>query len=484
MKSKVMRSMKLLLAMLLLSGMARAQGDDPVLMRVNGVPVTRSEFEYSFNKNNSDDVIDKKTVEEYVDLFVNYKLKVAAALDARIDTLESFRKEFAMYRDQQVRPSFVEDEDLDAEARQVYQARADRVGDRGLIRPSHIMVRLPQDATDEDLAAARERADSIYRAVIGGADFAELARRVSDDPGTARNGGDLNWIQPGQTIPDFENAAYALEVGQVSEPVQSPVGMHVILLKDRKQLEPYDSLKAEILDFLEMRGVRERIVERKLEEMVKASDGALTKDGILTARTAELSETDSDLRNLVREYHDGLLLYEISNQNVWDRAAKDEAGLEAYFEANRKDYGWDSPRYKGMVYHVRDKADVKAVRNCVKPLAFEQWAESLRTTFNADSVLRIRVEKGIFKEGDNAFIDKMVFKRKDATVTPVKDFPIDAVYGKVLKKGPESYQDVRGAVTADYQDALERQWVADLRERYPVEVDRDVLSTVNNHPGR
>ena len=88
--------------------------NDPVVMTINGVPVTRSEFEYSYNKNNSEGVIDKKSVEEYVDLFINYKLKVAAALDAKMDTMTSFKEEFAKYRDLQVRPSFVTDDDIQA----------------------------------------------------------------------------------------------------------------------------------------------------------------------------------------------------------------------------------------------------------------------------------------------------------------------------------------------------------------------------------
>ncbi len=86
-----------------------AQSNDPVVMTVAGVDVPRSEFEYSFNKNNGEDVVDKKSVEEYVDLFVNYKLKVAAALDAKLDTMSSFKEEYAMYRDQQVRPTLVTD---------------------------------------------------------------------------------------------------------------------------------------------------------------------------------------------------------------------------------------------------------------------------------------------------------------------------------------------------------------------------------------
>ena len=97
-----------------------------------------------------------------------------------------------------------------------------------------------------------------------------------------------------------------------------------------------------------------------------------------------------------------------------------------------------------------------------------------------ESIIRIRVEKGIFKKGDNAFIDKMVFK-KDTTVTAVKDYPIDAVYGKLLKKGPEEYEDVKGLVVADYQEELEKAWVTDLRKKYSFKVNQDVLKTVNKH---
>ena len=91
-------------ALLMAAGAATAQ-DDPTVMTINGQPVARSEFEYSYNKNNAEGVIDKKTVDEYVDLFINYKLKVAAALDARLDTMASFKTEFAQYRDQQIRPN-------------------------------------------------------------------------------------------------------------------------------------------------------------------------------------------------------------------------------------------------------------------------------------------------------------------------------------------------------------------------------------------
>lgn len=454
---------------------------DPVIMTVNGVPVTRSEFEYSYNKNNSDGVIDKKTVDEYVDLFINYKLKVAAALDAKLDTMRSFKQEFAMYRDQQVYSNLVSDADVLERARESYKRSEEQVGTKGLILTAHIFFRVPSGATQEEQNKVKHRADSIYGLLKAGADYADLAKRFSEDKKTGAKGGDLpSWIGPNQALKEFEDAAYALQVGEFSQPVLSPNGYHIILLKDRKPLDPFDSVKDIIIQRLEQQGIRERIAEQRIQKIVDQSGGAMTREDIITRKTDSLARVDSETKYLIQEYHDGLLLYEISNREVWDKGAKDEAGLAAYFKAHKKDYAWEEPRFKGMAYHVKDKADVKAVKNCVKKLPFDKWAEALRSTFNPDSVIRIRVEKGIFKQGDNPLVDKEIFKQ-NTTVTPVEGYPIDAVFGKVLKKGPEDYTDVRGQVTADYQDMLEKKWVTDLRRRYPVTVNKDVLKTVNKH---
>lgn len=472
--------LKILFAALTVCGTMGAQTDDPVVMVVNGEPVTRSEFEYSFNKNNSEGVIDKKSVDEYVDLFINYKLKVAAALDAKYDTLTSFKTEFAQYRDQQVRPAFVTDADMEAEAHKIYNKTVEQIGPDGMIRVAHILIRAQQQAPQSEWDAAKVRIDSIYNALKNGADFEELAKRVSQDPGSARQGGLLPFVQRGQLVKEFENAAYALQPGEMSGVIQSPYGYHVILMKERKMLEPFEYHHDAIVRYMEQRNVRDQVATQKVAQMVKDSNGKVTEEELLSKKAEELSAQDPDMKYLIKEYHDGLLLYEISNQLVWDKAAKDEAGLANFFKKHKKNYAWDEPRYKGMAYHVKEQGDVKAVANCVKKLAFDKWAEALRSTFNADSVIRIRVEKGIFKKGDNALIDSAVFK-KDTTVTHMKDYPIDAVYGKILKKGPEDYNDVRGLVVADYQEALEKEWVADLRHKYVVKVNEDVLKTVNKH---
>ena len=476
-----MRRQLLLSALWLVAFAVHAQSD-PVVMTVNGVPVTRSEFEYSYNKNNGEGVIDKKTLEEYAELFVNYKLKVAAALDEHLDTLSSFKDEFAMYRDQQVRPTIVTDAEILDEARKAYNRAKESIGAKGLIRPAHIFFRLSTKATQHEQELVRQRADSVYRALQAGADFAALAAKVSQDPRSAAREGNLGWMQPGQTFVEFEEAAYALQPGQFSRPVLTPEGYHIILVKERKQLEPFEELKDMIVRSFEQQGLRDAIADMKVQQRIEQSGGTLTGQQVMQARADSLAAVDPEMKYLIQEYHDGLLLYEISNREVWERAEKDETGLRAWFDAHKKDYAWQEPHYKGIAYHVKTKADVKAVKRSIKKVPFEQWAEVLRTTFNADSVIRIRVEKGIFKAGDNGTIDRLVFKLKQTTFDAENaDYPIEAVYGKKQKKYPDDYTDVRGQVVADYQQMLELEWVKSLRQRYPVQINQEILKTVNRH---
>lgn len=451
---------------------------DPVIMNIAGKPVLRSEFEYSYNKNNSEGVIDKKSIDEYVPLFVDYKLKVQAALDAHLDTLSAMKKEFLTYRDQQIRPSFVNDSDMENAARRIYDDTKKAIGDKGLYSCSHILLLVSQNASEAKRDSVKVRIDSVYAALKAGADFADLAEKVSEDPGSAEKGGYLGGpYGPGTMVPEFENVAYTLKNGEISKPFLSPFGYHIIKMDKREQLAPYDSLRSDIMQFMERRQFRTAIAQANAEKMAKAQGVPVEK--VYDERAEKMQAADPALNNLVREYHDGLLLFAISDTLVWNKALKDSVGLENYFKKHKKQYKWDSPRFKGIAYHVKDAADVKAVRDCVKNVPFDEWAEKLRKTFNNDKNIRIRVEKGIFKEGDNALVDSAIFK-KNVKVNKIKDYPIDATYGKKISS-PQEVDDVRGQVTSDYQNELETSWVESLRKKYPVKVYLDVLATVNKH---
>lgn len=462
--------------MLLWCGAAAAQVD-PTVMTIAGQPVSRSEFEYSYNKNNSDGVIDKKTVPEYVELFANYKRKVRAALDAHLDTLGSFQQEFRTYRDQQIYPLMVTDADVEQETHNYYNRLVKEIGPRGLYQASHILLLSNEKDPQGRKDSVKVRIDSIYTAIKKGADFGKLAEKYSQDPGSARQGGLLPLVGPGQMVKPFEDQAYALKEGEVSKPFETRFGWHIVKMMKRQPVPPYDSLRTNIKQYLESRNVRMALANQMVDSLSKATGRSHAE--VMDSISAIYQAKNADLNNLVREYHDGLLLYEISNRNVWDKAQKDTKGQEAYFKKNRKHYTFDGPRFKGIAYHTQKQSDIEAVKDAVKNLPFDKWADKLRTTFNNDSVIRIRVEKGIFKPGDNALVDKVEFG-KDTTVTALVGYPYDATYGRKLAK-PESYEDVQGQVVADFQDELEKKWVAELKKKYDCVVDESVLATVNKH---
>ena len=269
---------------------AFAQKEDPVVMTINGQPIHRSEFEYSYNKNNSEGVIDKKSVSEYVDLFINYKLKVMAAKDAKLDTASAFNKEFATYRDQQVRPAMINDADVEKRALEIYREAQMRVNaNGGLVKPCHILIGLRQTATLDQKKMAQQRADSIYNALIKGADFAGLAKKISDDKSSAVNGGELPWVEKGQTLKEFDEAIFSMKKGELSKPFLSAAGYHIVLLKDKQDFFPFDSLKNDIMRFINQRGIREQIINQKIDEKAKESGPDMTPAIVLAQKQKEFS---------------------------------------------------------------------------------------------------------------------------------------------------------------------------------------------------
>lgn len=452
---------------------------DPVLMTINGTPVTRYEFEYSFNKNEGQqDAAEKTSLKDYVDMFINYRLKVEAAKEARLDTAKSFKTEFLQYRDMQLTPYMVDSVYIDSMAHSVYDNALAQLGGKDLLLPSHILILVKQNATDAQAEAAKARIDSIYGMLQNGADFAALAKTYSQDQGTASRGGALPWIGPGNTLAEFENAAYALNVGEYSKPVKTAVGYHIIKLNDRKTLEPYDTLRPQIYQFLKSRGVEEQSAEAKIKKIVDASNGRLTREAVLDSVLAANVKTDSDLKYLVQEYHDGLLFYEISKQQVWDPSKSDTQGLEQYFKKNKKKYAWTEPRFKGYVVQGKTAADVKAAKKVLKANEKGDWRAALKATVNKDSVVAVVLGPMLVKKTENTFVDYHVFGVEKEAKN--KKYPVSDVLGKKLTQ-PKSYLDVKSVVESDMQEQREKEWVESLRKKYPFTVNEDVLKTVNKH---
>ncbi len=323
-----------------------AELDDPVIMTVAGRQVTRSEFEYSYNKYNGRNVIDSKTVAEYVPLFVNCKLKAQAAVDAGIDTTRAFCDELHGLLAGYVRESAANDSSVEAGAREYYRSMREAVGNRGLYSCSQILLKVPQDATNAEAERVRIRIDSVYDALLRGADFAVLARQLSQDTASAPCGGRLKGMMMyGDMVPEFEKNAFSLREGEMSRPFQTVFGYHIIKMDNREAMPPYDSVRADIVSYIERRNYREAVVSENAKP--RSMQRVIDIDAVNNDRFASLMARNPDLRWLAREYRDGLLAAAITDSLVSVRAESDEDGLQRYFKANKKKYKWGTPRVKG-----------------------------------------------------------------------------------------------------------------------------------------
>jgi peptidyl-prolyl cis-trans isomerase SurA len=205
---------------------------------------------------------------------------------------------------------------------------------------------------------------------------------------------------------------------------------------------------------------------------------------ILGYEEANLEDKYADFRNLYHEYHDGILLFDVASGEVWDKAAQDSAGLADYFSRNRSRYAWDQPRFKGAFVEC---ADDSLLISALKDIYAETNNDALkasdlvRSRILTDSTLVPNVKRppfhivnGIFQRGDNEAVDVQQLKCR-TTCSPKAEMPVVMTFGKILADGPECAEDVRGAVVADYQTELEEQWVASLREKYPVVLNEKEL---------
>ncbi len=619
-----------------------AKTNDPVLMNVAGKDITLGEFEYLYHKNNAQQV-KPQSLDEYVEMFINYKLKVADAEAAGIDTTATFLEEYIKFRNELADPYLSDKAVLDSIVRVSYKhmandltvshimfygdaqhfadsIRAQIVGGkisfedaarqysidkpsaqrgglmgmvvanrypwefesaahqtpvgeispvinsgyglhiirveksepaRGEVRASHIL-RLTRGMSDEVAAQAKVSIDSIYNVVTApGADFAEVAKQCSQDPGSKARGGDLEWFGPGVMIHEFDSVAFAIADGEISKPFKTAFGWHIIKKFDSRGIASFEDSREMIIKSMprDQRGnaPRQAYLNQKIREyngtmyyddLAKVKDiavqcgekvdsnfiAALTqcttipacavdgkvfylnevvptmpksavkgKEGmyeyvknatnsfmcarVLDKAREDLVKIEPEYRNLVNEYRDGILLFEISNRNVWDRANKDKEGLEAFFQANREKYAWDTPKFKSYIIFTANDSllneAVKYASSLPEDIAHGDFVSTMKTRFGRD----VKIERVIAAKGENPITDFLAFNGEKPKAENARWTSYAAFRGKVLD-APQEASDARGAVVSDYQNELEKQWVKKLREQYKFKINKKVLKKV------
>ena len=636
--------------------------NDPVLLTIGNEKVTRSEFLAVYNKNNvKEEPLNEENVKEYLELFINYKLKVKEAESLQLDTSKAFINELAGYRRQLAQPYLSNREVTD----QLLQEAYDRM--KWDIRASHILVKVSPNASPADTLKAYNKILDIRKKLVAGGKFDEIARKYSEDesakdrPGRDAqstmkgNGGDLGYFSVLNLYYEFETAAYNLKTGEISKPVRTPVGYHLILVTDRKPAlgkvqaghilikevpGKEDSIKARIdeayklisngedfesvvkkysddkgtaakggmlpwfgsfrmvpefvLPLYEMKpgdiskpihtiygwhiikmadrkpigtfdenkstlktqigrdkrsfAARDKLVgklkteynykadEKVLKELVplitdsiysaswlvpankslsktvctiagkpyllsefadflvhkqsqiKAGDdkGTFVKtmfnqyseEMIIEFENTKLEEKYPEFKALMKEYRDGILLFDLMDKNVWSKAVKDTAGLKSYYETIKGNYKY-GPRAEAAIYTCKGETELKALQKLLKKAPKKGYTpETISNMLNKDSIPAVTYQIVKVEKGVNTLVDQTPWvKNQNSVYRENNEIKLVSVLS-LLDPEPKPLQEVKGLVTAEYQNYLEQQWVNELRGKYSWMVDEEVLKSI------
>lgn len=187
----------------------------------------------------------------------------------------------------------------------------------------------------------------------------------------------------------------------------------------------------------------------------------------------KLPEENIPYRNLINEYRDGMLLFEISNRKVWDKASKDTEGLKAFFDKNKADYKWTSQHVKGYLVQAENDTVAAGVCAMLDTVPHTQALSDVRKEFGS----KVKIDRILMVKGENELVDACVFDMKELP-NPNSRYPIYFVANMRLLDSPEEYTDVLPLVTADYQNALEAEWIEELQAKYPVTVYEKELKKI------
>lgn len=202
-----------------------------ILFTVNKKPITVDEFIYLYQKNHTDKDKDftAEKINEYLDLFVNFKLKVEEARKRGLDTSKVFLKEYNGYKEELRKPYLPDAKIVDSLVRLTYDRMKEEVN------AAHILISVKPDASPTDTLKAFDKImEARKRVVTGGEDFGAVAAALSEDPSAKMNQGDLGYFTAMQMVYPFENAAYTTHVGEVSQPIRTRFGYHILKVVDRK----------------------------------------------------------------------------------------------------------------------------------------------------------------------------------------------------------------------------------------------------------
>jgi peptidyl-prolyl cis-trans isomerase SurA len=400
---------------------------------------------------------------------------------------------------------------------------------QGEVKVSHIMKMFPQGEENFDKTVLKTEIDALYNQLKEGADFAELAKQHSDDKRSAVQGGEMPWFSSGRMIAEFSKPAFALKnTGDMTEPVETAFGYHIIKKTGHRPVPPFEEVRHEIEErikrdpernnssrkafiaklkeeynfeineenFRKIRAlpVNETIGEnlvlfsianqefdvndfQRFIQKENLSSGtysdyfeAWTDDEIIALEDARLEDKHTDFRFLMQEYHDGLLLFNIMEEKIWNFAAEDSTGLENFYRKNQGMFQWEE-RFRGLVINCMDEKTREEADTYFDAGLTSGEIEDLLNTEGQ----KIEIKQGAWEKGNNQVVDYYVWNgAAPAGFNPRLTF----IRGDVIPPEPKTLDEARGMYISEYQNFLEEEWLKELRKKYKVKVNKKLLKSI------
>jgi len=422
---------------------------------------------------------------------------------------------------------------------------------KGKIKVAHIMKASPPGASEAEAKKPVDEINSIYKELTAGASFSELAKKYSDHKESAKNGGELNWFGTGEIISDFSEAAFILsDTGTYTKPVRTIYGWHIIKLLDKKApgsfeesrsfleskinqsylnslskksfveklkkeykfkinnetynwfilntdtliiegLKKYDrtsmpkgiiysflnqSLSAkEFADYLEKRG--SMIVTKDSSVFISSSLETSVTDQLIAYENSVLEKKYPEFRYLMNEFHDGILLFEISGEKIWNRVIEDSSGLHRYYDDHK--YNYLSRKGIGAkIYTLKLKDGDKLLSAAFRKYSKKPDIEALLLEkFNKKNDTLLVIESATWYKGDDFTIDNLQWSIGSQSLTR-GGFNSIIVINKIIDPVPLKYSEIQGEMQTGYQEYLEKEWIMQLKQKYSVKIDSLVLNEV------
>jgi peptidyl-prolyl cis-trans isomerase SurA len=417
---------------------------------------------------------------------------------------------------------------------------------------AHILIK--KAAIGNQDQRAKLRADSIYKKITEGQSFEELARIVSEDKTTAAQGGNIGYFGINQFEPSFEETAFKLaKDGDVSKPVESSIGWHIIKRLRKDDEIPYERAKRKIQVDIQ-RDQRFNIAQSTFIQKIKSEAGykentevlksfsakmdtnfftykwrapenlkdetlfKLGKNEYSTLEFAEyvktntrqrlqgsdskdilgtlknmldefssqkclqleeskLEEKYADFKALMREYREGILLFEATKNVVWDRASEDTTGLKMFYEKNKDRYKWDD---RAVIHIIQiDTTDKKLAEEIYK-FSKKNPVDKLIEKYDPEKHF-INYQKNVVEKKSTEGYKGLTFSKGSLTDLNLDPGLTSYSYKKIEDILPSNYKSIdeaRGYIIADYQDYLEMALVEELRSKYPVKINDDVFANL------